>query len=165
MIGKTSLLALRTLLLLAREDRRVCLSPRRLAEMLGESPTYLAKVVRHLVRSGILEAEKGAKGGVRLVRNPSDITLLAVVEACQGYIVGDYCRSTRTESMYCNFHRAAQELHAAITGVLASWTLEKLLEKPYATGPLPDGHQCLMGGESLAGVAPQRLTHLTGIVS
>lgn len=134
MIGKTSLSALRTLLLLAQQESPSCWSPRRLAETLGESPTYLAKVTRHMVKRGILEAAKGVKGGVRLTRDPASVTLLDIVEACQGTIVGDYCNSTRPESTFCNFHRAAQELHDAITGVLGRWTLAELLENPCGKG-------------------------------
>ncbi|MBK9171328.1 MAG: Rrf2 family transcriptional regulator [Bryobacterales bacterium] len=132
MLGKTSLSATRALMLLAQQDPGACWSPRRIAEALGESPTYMAKVTRHLVRSGILEAEKGVKGGVRFLLQPEQITLLAVVEACQGTIVGDYCKSSVPRSAVCSFHRAAQELHDSITSVLARWTLADLLAKPYA---------------------------------
>ncbi|GMU24976.1 MAG: hypothetical protein AMXMBFR13_50470 [Phycisphaerae bacterium] len=146
MLGKTSIAAIRSLLFLATQDTAECWSPRRLAEILGESPTYLAKVVRHLVKHRILEAERGVKGGVRLVRRPEEITLLAVVEACHGTIVGDYCRSARPESSHCNFHRAALELHGAITGVLGRWTLAHLLRQPAATGEFAGGVLCLMSG-------------------
>jgi Rrf2 family protein len=143
-IGKTSTSAIRTLLLLAQQDPKICWSPRRLAEMLGESPTYLAKVVRHLVRQRILEAEKGVKGGVRLIQRPGEVTLLSVVEACQGPILGDYCRSSRPTPEVCNFHRAALELHEAIRSVLARWTLADLLERPHVSGEALDGVPCLM---------------------
>jgi len=146
MLGKTSIAAIRSLMFLAGQDSAVCWSPRRLAEILDESPTYLAKVVRHLVKHRILDAEKGAKGGVRLVRRPEEITLLAVVEACHGPIVGDYCRSSRPKSKHCNFHRAALELHEAITGVLGGWTVADLLERPAAAGGLAGGVPCLMAG-------------------
>lgn len=145
MLGKTSISAIRSLTFLAVQDPAVCWSPRRLAEVLDESPTYLAKVVRHLVKQGILEAEKGVKGGVRLVRRPEEVTLLAVVEACHGTIVGDYCRSDRPESLLCNFHRAALELHEAITGVLGRWTLADLLRNPAAAED-GLGVPCLMAG-------------------
>lgn len=144
MLGKTSISAIRALLLLAEDETGLCVSPRRLAESLGESPTYLAKVVRHMVKAGILEAEKGVKGGVRLVQSPSEVTLLAVVEACQGTIIGDYCKSSRPSSSHCSFHRAAQELHEAITGVLGRWTLEDLLLQPSANGERVGGITCLM---------------------
>ena len=156
MLGKTTLSALRALLFLAQQDRATCWSPRRLAKTLGESPTYLAKVVRHLVKTGILEAEKGAKGGVRLVRDASGITLLDVVEACQGTIVGDYCRSSDPNAAYCNYHRATLELHNAITEVMGRWTLAKLLEKPYSFGVMPGGHTCFMAQGLHPATAPAK---------
>lgn len=122
-------------------------SPRRIAEALGESPTYMAKVVRHMVKSAILEAERGAKGGVRLLRRPEEITLLSVVESCQGTIVGSYCKSTRPRHTFCNFHLAALELHEAIAGVMERWTLAALLEKTHATNTKGSGVPCLMKGE------------------
>lgn len=152
MLGKTSISAIRTLLLLAQQDGSRCHSPRKLAEVLGESPTYLAKVVRHLVKRGILEAERGVKGGVRLTLDPVEISLLSVVEACQGEIVGDFCKSTRQEHNLCNFHRAASELHTAIVGVLSRWTLADLLENPCAGGETEV--PCLMGRALAGGFLP-----------
>jgi len=146
MLGKTSIAAIRSLIFLAGQDSTLCWSPRRLAEILDESPTYLAKVARHLVKHRILDAEKGAKGGVRLGRRPDEITLLAVVEACHGPVVGDYCRSARPSSTHCNFHRAAMELHEAITGVLGRWTVADLLERPAALHEAVGGVTCLMAG-------------------
>jgi DNA-binding IscR family transcriptional regulator len=80
----------------------------------------------------MLRAEKGVKGGVKLAMPAEAITLLAVVEACHGPIVGEYCNSPQPESSVCNFHRAALELHRAITGVLGHWTVADLLEHPHA---------------------------------
>lgn len=142
MLGKTSISALRGLTYLARQEQGACVSPRRMAEALGESPTYLAKITRHLVKAGILEAEKGVKGGVRLARTVDRITALAVVEACQGTLVGDFCRSGRSTLEACNFHLAALELHNAITGVLERWTLADFLERPEAQTV----GECLMSG-------------------
>lgn len=146
MLGKTSVSAIRALLLLAGQEPGSCWSPRRLAESLGESPTYMAKVVRHMVKSGILSADRGAKGGVRLIQAPEQVTLLAIVEACQGTIIGNYCKSARPSSSHCSFHRAAMELHDAITGVLGRWTLKDLLDKPHAGGEMAGGVTCLMAG-------------------
>jgi DNA-binding IscR family transcriptional regulator len=75
---------------------------------------------------------------------PEQITLLAVVEACRGTILGDYCSSSPQEKFHCNFHRAALELHRAITGVLSDWTLADLLERPRAQGKMACEIVCLM---------------------
>ena len=130
MITKTSLSAIRALMYVARNGEGGSLSPRRIAEELHESPTYMAKVTRQLVKAGIFRGEMGVKGGVRLGRPASRITLLSVVEACQGTLVGDYCQPGCDLTSVCAYHRAAAELHAAISGVLSRWTLEQLLQKP-----------------------------------
>jgi len=130
MLTKTSLSALRSLLYLAQQEPGAVVPPKRIAEELGESPTYLAKTAHLLVKAGILRAEKGVKGGVRLSRPPAQISLLAVVEACQGAIVGNYCRSDGNPESTCAFHRAAIELHEAIVGVLSRWSLARLSEQP-----------------------------------
>ena len=151
MLGKTSVSAIRALLLLAQQERGACWSPRRLAEGLGESPTYLAKVVRHMVKQGILEAAKGVNGGVRLIRLPEEISLLAIVEACQGAIVGDYCKTLKPSPDRCSFHRAAEELHQAITGVLGRWTLADLMIRPATDQCKAEGGiACLMAGGMLS---------------
>lgn len=143
MLTKTTVYAIRTLLLLGGSEPGKLWTPRRIADRLGESPSYLAKVVQHLVRAGILESEKGAKGGVHLVRDPGEIRLLEIVAASQGAILGDFCRGATPAIEPCGFHRASVELHQAITGVLSRWTLEHLLKDPVGVagpGPLT----CLM---------------------
>lgn len=156
MLGKTSLSAIRALLLLAQKQTGQPWSPRRIADQLGESPTYMAKVLRHLVKHRILEAEKGSKGGVRLARPAQGITLLSIVEACQGAIVGDFCGSNRPSHSVCSFHVAALELHTAITSVLERWTLSRLLENPHPHSHRGDGIPCLIEPTS----APPQLTQL-----
>ncbi|MFZ5928022.1 MAG: RrF2 family transcriptional regulator [Acidobacteriota bacterium] len=151
MLGKTSISAIRALLFLAQQREDGWWSPRRLAAELGESPTYLAKILRQLVKAGILDVARGVHGGVHLARNPRKVTLLAVVEACQGALVGNYCRSGRESSQMCGFHQAALELHKAIENVLARWTLARLLEKPEAHFGRKEAIPCLMQGVAVTG--------------
>lgn len=130
MLTKTSRSAIRTLLYLGLHVGEGPQSPRLVAQQLGESPTYLAKVVRHLTKAGILRAHRGVSGGVELNRTPDEISLLAIVEACQGVILGAFCTETDDLSAACAFHQAGAELHQAIVGVLSCWTLAQFLRKP-----------------------------------
>ena len=130
MFTKTAVSAIRALTYLGLNPDSGPVSPRHIAETLEESPTYLAKVVRHLVRAGILKAHRGSSGGVTLGRAPADITLLSIIEACQGTILGDFCAGKIDIAKTCAFHQAAFELHGAVVGVLSRWTLAGLLEKP-----------------------------------
>ncbi len=151
MVTKTSLSAIRALMYLAHRGEDVFLSPRKIAEDLRESPTYMAKVTRHLVKAGILRAEKGAKGGVRLSRKPSAVSLLEVVEACQGTLVGAYCQPGCDLDLVCGYHRAASELHAAISGVLSRWTLAQLLQNPAPAKRKSGEMPCVI----LSGISPK----------
>jgi Rrf2 family protein len=143
MINKTTILAVRTLVHLARERNNSVRSPRQIADALGESPTYLAKVTRLLGRADITRAEKG----VYVCRPPREITLLEIVEACQGAIVGDYCRSNCDKRLICSYHAAAEELRAAMVGVLSQWTLARLMERTSSSKAMDlGGLVCLMAG-------------------
>lgn len=45
---------------------------------------YLAKIVNHLVRQGLVTARRGHHGGIALARPAEQITLLDIVEAVEG---------------------------------------------------------------------------------
>jgi Rrf2 family protein len=46
--------------------------------------SYLRKLFQQMVKSGILEAFKGAKGGYRLKRDPAEITFYDVLRTVEG---------------------------------------------------------------------------------
>lgn len=46
--------------------------------------SYLRKIFQQMVKSGILEAYKGAKGGYRLKRDPAEITFYDVLRTVEG---------------------------------------------------------------------------------
>ena len=60
------------------------LPARALAEFHGVSPSYLLKHLKAMVAGGVLESVPGARGGYRLARPASEITLLDVVIAVEG---------------------------------------------------------------------------------
>lgn len=141
MLTRTSLSGIRILVKLALQDSDRPVAPRRLAAELQESPTYLAKVTGHLVRAGICQAHRGVLGGVSLSRPPREITLLDIVQACQGHLVGSFCSPGQDPVATCAFHRAGVELHQAMVEVLSRWTLEQIAAKPKPSHR--DGHGSL----------------------
>jgi len=144
MLSKTVLLAIRALLVVVKNPPGAVISPRTIAASLNESPAYMAKVLRLLVKAGILRAERGVKGGVFLSRRTAEITLLEIVEACQGTIHGSYCQPIDDLRITCAFHRAAVELEQAMVGVLSRWTLAQMEKSPGPLGPLPGARHCVM---------------------
>jgi Rrf2 family nitric oxide-sensitive transcriptional repressor len=88
-ISEAARLGLHAAALIARSDRRV--SVRELAERLHVSRSHLAKVMQRLVSAGLLDSERGARGGFRLAKQADHVMLLEVWEALDGEVSGAEC--------------------------------------------------------------------------
>jgi Rrf2 family protein len=139
MLTHTSELAIRALIQLGAEDSLEPTPPRQIAEALGCSPTYLRKTLGLLAKAGILRSRRGVHGGVVLAQAASDVTLLAIVEACQGLLPAAYCQELGPTALRsaCAFHQAMDEVYTATKNALSHWTLADLLEHP---GPTDAGY-------------------------
>lgn len=72
--------------LLATQEQNVPISSHVIHERLSGSQTYLRKIMRKLVVSGLVKSVSGNNGGFSLAVSPEEITLLKVVEAAEGDI-------------------------------------------------------------------------------
>ncbi|MBI3012676.1 MAG: Rrf2 family transcriptional regulator [Elusimicrobia bacterium] len=52
---------------------------------------FLAKIIRPLVKKRLLSSKRGVTGGVALTREPKDISLLEMIEACEGSYARTFC--------------------------------------------------------------------------
>ena len=102
---------------------------RDLAEQLGVPADSLLKVLQQLVRSGILVSSRGRAGGFRLARATDQITLLDVVEAVDGELVGELTAAedirgmTRTKALV---ESAMTETVQCVRNLLRKTTIEDL---------------------------------------
>jgi Rrf2 family protein len=144
MLTKTSLNAIQALVYVARHQGKAPVSPVAIAKQLGASPSYLGKINTQLVKAHLLEAHRGIKGGVTLARTPGAITLLDIVEACQGKTLGDYCTPYDDLTEVCAFHEAMHGLQQAIISALKKWTLQNLLDHPMPIKKLQGKVACRM---------------------
>lgn len=142
MLTTTSELAIRALLVLGLEQAGEPVTPRALAERLECSRSYLGKTLGLLTKAGLLRSVRGAHGGVVLDRSPQDVTLLQIVEACQGLLTAAYCSEFKGAASVCGYHAAMKELHDATQRTLSGWTLAALLRCP--ARPPEGGAGCKM---------------------
>ena len=70
--------------LLAALPEDQALPAARLAEYHEVPPAYLAKALQAMAAAGIVESRPGPRGGYRLARPATDITLLDIVQAVDG---------------------------------------------------------------------------------
>ncbi len=73
--------ALAACLFLAQKHDKGRASGRGIAEATGIPPAFLAKVLQQLGRSGVIEGERGHRGGYRLARPPAEVFIADVVGA------------------------------------------------------------------------------------
>jgi Rrf2 family protein len=145
MLTQTSETAVHALVYLVLRANTEPMPPREIADAIGASPTYMAKITRMLVKANILRSHRGALGGVTLSRDAASITLLEVVEACQGLLIGNYCDGIEGHvEPVCQFHRAMFEVHQATLSILTKWTLRDLASCPYSPSDIPENMGCKM---------------------
>ena len=89
----------------------------------------LTLILAGLVAEGLLVAAHGPRGGYRLARPPSDISLLDIVEAAEGPATFDHCvlRDGPCDwEQTCPVHDTWARTQAALTRELASTSLAEM---------------------------------------
>jgi Rrf2 family protein len=96
----------------------------KLAEFHGVPAAYLAKHLQALARAGVLETVKGPRGGYRLARPATEITLLDVVEAIDGDEPAFRCTEIRRRgpaAMPARYYVNPCGIHAAFDRADEAW--------------------------------------------
>ena len=99
----------------------------RLAEYHGVPSAYLAKHLQSLARASVLETVKGPRGGYRLARPASEITVLDVVEAIDGDESAFRCSEIRRRgpaAVPAREYRLPCGIHRAFTRADEAWRKE-----------------------------------------
>ncbi|MEX2606360.1 MAG: Rrf2 family transcriptional regulator [Kiritimatiellia bacterium] len=133
LLTKTTEIAIQCLVLLSRMPKGTLITPQPISQTLGSSESYTSKILRTLAKADLLESHRGASGGFSLAREPRDITLLAVVEACEGAIIGNHCREFPNPEMLkrtCGFHQAMVQFQEGVKDLLRQWSIEDVAAKP-----------------------------------
>jgi FeS assembly SUF system regulator len=118
--------------------------PRTVRELAAEThipqPT-VGKVLKLLARGGVVESQRGARGGYRLARAPASTTIAEVIEALEGPIAVTECTSDDgTESCahegVCEVQGNWQRINDAVHTALSAITLAAMGTPGAALVPL-----------------------------
>lgn len=107
----------------------------KIAHDLKMPAAFLAKVLRRLAQAGYVENRQGRNGGVTLLIDPDDVSLLHVIEAMSGPVVVDTCQTktrcaTQERKGYCRLNVAWINASVAIREVLDGVKLAHLIDRP-----------------------------------
>ena len=93
---------------------------------------FLTKIVQRLAKGGLLEAHRGAYGGVRLARPAADINLRQIVETIEGPVLLNDCliqSGKCPRESTCPIHDVWLEAEAKLLETLESCSLAYLAER------------------------------------
>jgi len=94
--------------------------------------SYLSKILQRLVRAGLVESVRGIKGGFRLNRLSSEITLLDIFSSMQGVTPVNICAVDKRRcelSATCSVHPVWVEIREEVEKRLKRMTIDKLVRK------------------------------------
>ncbi len=66
-----------------RQGQYEFLSTKTISEVLNIPKPTLVKILQSLTTSGIVETKEGKQGGIRLLKSPSEITILDILESVE----------------------------------------------------------------------------------
>ncbi|MCX8065883.1 MAG: Rrf2 family transcriptional regulator [Candidatus Hydrogenedentes bacterium] len=144
MFSNTTIVAIQCVALIAKNQKGKPITHEEISQNINISTSYLSKILTTLVKSGILLAHRGPSGGFILASPPEFITLLDIVEACEGKILGDYCTETLDIDKVCNYHKAMLDIRTSLIKKLKEWSIAKILEKPIPDKSIYDRVNCKM---------------------
>ena len=109
-----------------------------IARAYGIPSSFMAKILRQLVRAGLLQSFRGARGGFGLARPAGDIHLLDVVEAIEGPLALTGCMDGESDgcewSAECPAHPVWARVQDKMTEILRGSTLEMLVSSRRRNG-------------------------------
>lgn len=100
-------------------------------------PSFMAKILRRLVKAGVLRSARGVNGGFGLARPAAEISLLDIVEGIEGPIQLTDCApdpENCTLSHDCPVSTVWLAVQLQMSALLRETTLEALLSAPRKKG-------------------------------
>ena len=150
MISQTSEYALRAIVYLGNEG--VPRTTAAISKATKAPPDYLSKVMRGLVREGIVASRRGLHGGFTLERDPSELSVLDIVNAVDPLQRIRECPlGNKAHGVnLCTLHRTIDETLARAEEAFRQVTVEQLLGEqrgarscPFPCGKRASGATCL----------------------
>ncbi len=115
---------------------------REVASEMGLPEHYTPQIMGLLIKAGLAESKAGKKGGYRLTRAPSEISLLDLVEAGEGPMWPRSCILSGGPchwELMCAVHPALEDAYGSLSHALGRASLESVLkvDSELESGRLP----------------------------
>lgn len=125
--------AVRVMLDLALHNTGECIKVKDIAIRQGISEKYLEQIIAVLNRAGYVNSVRGAQGGYRIAKDPSEYTVGMILRLTEGSMAPVACLDEGAPDCdrcdTCETLEVWKELYAAINNVIDNVTIADLVEK------------------------------------
>ncbi len=137
MFSQTVEYALRAVVFLAQQSANAH-TTEQIAKATQVPQAYLAKVLQSLLRSGISKSQRGIKGGIRLSRDPQEITIYEVIQAVDPIQRINTCplKLAAHGTQLCPLHKRIDDALASVEAAFRATTLAEVVNEPTQSIPL-----------------------------
>ena len=120
--------------------------------------SFMAKILRSLVRARLLRSSRGVNGGFSLARPAAEINMLEIVEAIEGPLALTDCVPTPTGcgwSMDCPASAVWLKVQDSMKQTLRATTLEDLVSTPRRNGRVSGAKGGIRVASASGGMRPE----------
>lgn len=125
--------AVRVMLDLALNNTGECIKVKDIASRQGISEKYLEQIIAVLNRAGYVNSVRGAQGGYRIAKDPSEYTVGMILRLTEGSMAPVACLDEGAPDCdrcdTCETLEVWKDLYAAINNVIDNVTIADLVEK------------------------------------
>ncbi len=133
MFSKATLYAIQMLAYMASQKQNGQYFPvRKIGAELGLPVYFLSKIVKRLVRSGIVDTSRGIKGGMRFRKPPTQISLYDIIQAFEGdkRFVDCILGLPQCEDFEgCTFHRRYLKIRDQLIGLFQKTSIAEIAKQ------------------------------------
>ena len=125
----------RILLYLTKNGKGRVVSSTEIAEKEMIPHLFSLRILKKMEKAGLVNIQKGAKGGYSLNKDPKDITLKTAIECIEGEIIIKDCVSHPENSNLrqgrCSVHRAMSFIEKEFVEHLSKYNFQDLADENY----------------------------------
>lgn len=137
-IKRVSDYAIRGLIFMAKQESGKIFDLTTVSKATETPLPFLQKIFRKLSKAGYLTTHRGIKGGFSFLKEPSEISILDIIEIAQGPLVMNQCFKENKENclrnQYCGFRKKLEEVDSKYREYLKGINLEHLIMHETALG-------------------------------
>lgn len=124
--------AVRTVIFLAQQPKDDIVLKKDICRTQEVTPAFLTKILQPLIKAGIVSSQRGVGGGFLLAKDPSEITMLDILQAEEGKLKLNHCLVDSTvcsRDAYCSAHEVWDEAQRQMAKVLQDKSIADLVQR------------------------------------